>query len=105
MSASERLGTMTTILKYELFRNGVGPPIYTTQISSNFWTLPTATYTDTGMAPGATAYYQVRITDPNGNTQWSRKAARSQCAAQPPNNWQRNSAQQHYSLQATQHLF
>ena len=62
-------------LKYELFRNGVGPPIHTTQISSNFWTLPTATYTDTGVTPGATAYYQVRITDPNGNTQWSLKSS------------------------------
>ena len=62
------------LLKYELFRNGVGPPIHTTQISSNFWTLPTATYTDTGVTPGTTAYYQVRITDPNGNTQWSLKS-------------------------------
>ena len=63
------------LLKYELFRNGVGPPIHTTQISSNFWTLPTATYTDTGVTPGATAFYQVRITDPNGNTQWSLKSS------------------------------
>jgi large repetitive protein len=55
-------------LKYELFRNGIGAPVYTTQIRSNFWTLPTTSYTDTGLAPGSKVSYQVRITDPFGNT-------------------------------------
>jgi hypothetical protein len=61
-------------LKYDLFRNG-GLLIYSTTIASNFWTLPTVTYTDTSLAPGATAYYQVRITDPYGNTLWSLKSS------------------------------
>jgi hypothetical protein len=60
-------------LKYEVFRNGKGTPVSTTNISSNFWTLPTASYTDT-LAPGTTLFYQIRITDPYGNTQWSLKS-------------------------------
>jgi hypothetical protein len=60
-------------LKYEVFRNGKGTPVHTTNISSNFWTLPTASYTDT-LAPGTTLFYQIRITDPYGNTQWSLKS-------------------------------
>jgi hypothetical protein len=58
-------------LTYDLFRDGGGTPIYTTQITTNFWTLPTRSYTDSGLSRGSSHYYQVRIRDPFGNTQWS----------------------------------
>lgn len=56
-------------LTYDLFRDGTGTGVRTA-IKSNFWTLPTATMTDTGV-PAGSHLYQVRITDPFGNTLWS----------------------------------
>ena len=61
-------------LTYDVFRDDTGTPVYTTQIKSNFWTLPTGGFIDTGLAPGSTHSYQVRITDPFGNAQWSPKS-------------------------------
>ena len=61
-------------LTYDVFRDGGSTPIYTTQIKSNFWTLPTGGFTDTGLTPGSTHSYQIRISDPFGNTQWSPKS-------------------------------
>ncbi len=61
-------------LTYDVFRDNAGTPVYTTQIKSNFWTLPTAGFTDAGLAPGSTHTYQVRISDPFGNTLWSPKS-------------------------------
>jgi PKD repeat protein len=61
-------------LTYDVFRDNGGTPIYSTTIKSNFWTLPTAGFNDTGLAPGSTHTYQVRIADPFGNVQWSPKS-------------------------------
>jgi len=57
-------------LTYDLMRDGA-VVIHTTQIKTNFWTLLTAAYTDTGLTPGTTHSYQVRIKDPFGNTIFS----------------------------------
>ena len=61
-------------LTYDVFRDNGATPVYTTAIKSNFWTLPTGGFTDTGLAPGSTHTYQVRISDPFGNTTWSPKS-------------------------------
>lgn len=61
-------------LTYEVLRDGAATPVYTTQVKSNFWTLPTAGFIDTGLAPGSTHSYQVRIKDPAGNLLWSPKS-------------------------------
>lgn len=57
------------LLTYDVRRDGVA--VNTRQIRTNFWTLPTQSFTDTGLVPGTTHYYQVRIKDPFGNTAWS----------------------------------
>lgn len=53
-------------LTYELSRDGA--VIYSKQIKTNFWTVPNQSYTDMGLTPGSSHYYQVRIKDPFGNT-------------------------------------
>ena len=58
-------------LTYDVFRDNGATPVYTTSIKSNFWTLPTGGFTDTGLAPGSTHTYQIRISDPFGNITWS----------------------------------
>jgi hypothetical protein len=60
-------------LTYELLRDGGSTPVSSTRIKSNFWTLPTGTLSDTGMAAGSHTY-QVRIRDPFGNTLMSPKS-------------------------------
>jgi hypothetical protein len=60
-------------LTYELLRDGGSTAVSSTQIKSNFWTLPTGTLSDTGVAPGSHTY-QVRIRDPFGNTLMSPKS-------------------------------
>ena len=55
-------------LTYEVLRDGGTTPVYTTTISTNFWTLPTRSFTNSGLAPGSTHTYRVRIKDPFGNT-------------------------------------
>ena len=62
-------------LTYDLFRDGGGTPIYSTQIKTNFWTLPARSYLDTGLPRGSAHSYQVRINDPFGNTLWSPKSS------------------------------
>ncbi|TFW00235.1 PKD domain-containing protein [Leifsonia flava] len=55
-------------LKYDVIRNGVtAAPVYTTTVNSNFYTLPTMKFVDTGLTPGATYTYRIRVTDPFGN--------------------------------------
>jgi hypothetical protein len=54
-------------LTYKVYRNGAGP-VYQTTTSSNFWQLPTAGFTDTGLTPGATYSYKVYAYDPFNNT-------------------------------------
>ena len=61
-------------LTYDVLRDNGATPVYTTQIKSNFWTLPTAGFNDTGLAPGSTHTYQVRIKDAFGNLLWSPKS-------------------------------
>jgi len=53
-------------LTYEVIRDGQ-TVVYTTQASTNFWTLPTLSFTDSGV-PGGTHSYQVRIKDPFNNS-------------------------------------
>jgi PKD repeat protein len=60
-------------LKYEVLRDG-SKWVYSTVAPSNFWTLPRLAFIDTGRAPGSTHTSQVRITDPDGNVQWSTKS-------------------------------
>jgi hypothetical protein len=55
-------------LKYDVIRNGATTaPVYTTTVNSNFWILPAMTFTDTGLTPGSTYTYRIRVTDPFGN--------------------------------------
>ena len=53
-------------LTYQLIRDN-GTVVSTAHLNTNFWTLPTQRFTDSGLAPGS-HFYQVRITDPFGNT-------------------------------------
>lgn len=57
-------------LTYTLYRSGTTAPIYTTSQDSNYWTMPAMGYTDSGLSPGATYTYQVKVTDPYGNVLW-----------------------------------
>lgn len=66
-------------LTYEVFRDGGTTPVYTTKIDTNFWTLPSASFLDTGLPVGSTHTYQVRIKDPFGNTLWSPKSNSVTC--------------------------
>ncbi len=55
-------------LSYRVIRNGAfGTPRYTTTAGSNWWTLPTLGFVDTGLTPGQTYSYQVVVNDPGGN--------------------------------------
>ena len=62
-------------LTYNLYRDGLTPAIYTTTIKTNFWTVPSVNFDDTGLAPGSSHSYQVKITDAFGNTRWSPKSS------------------------------
>ena len=56
------------LLTYRLIRDGVtANPIFTTTARSTFWQRPYLGYLDTGVAPGSTHTYRVRVTDPKGN--------------------------------------
>jgi hypothetical protein len=54
-------------LKYEVFRSGTTNPVYTTNLSSNYWTYPMMEFGDSGLAQGASYTYRVKLTDPLGN--------------------------------------
>ena len=55
-------------LKYEVIRNSASnAPVYTTTLNSTFWQRPSMGFTDTGLTPGATYTYRIRVTDPFGN--------------------------------------
>jgi len=62
-------------LTYDIYRNNSLVPNSAQTIKSNFWTLPTGTFTQTGLPSGSTQVYQVRIRDPFGNVQWSPKSS------------------------------
>lgn len=55
-------------LTYQVLRDGNATPVYTTTVATNFWTLPTLSFTNSGLPVGSSHTYQVRITDPFGNT-------------------------------------
>lgn len=55
------------LLTYRVYRDGGSTPIYTTSTNSNFWQLPSLTFTDTGLAAHSTHSYVVRAYDPSGN--------------------------------------
>ena len=56
-------------LTYQVLRDGnTTTPVYTTTVSTNFWTLPSLSFTNSGLAPGSSHTYQVRIKDPLGNS-------------------------------------
>ncbi|WAX55907.1 PKD domain-containing protein [Jatrophihabitans cynanchi] len=55
-------------LTYTLQRDGVD--VYTTTADGQFWDLPTMGIIDTGLSPGTTYTYRVRVNDPDGNTTW-----------------------------------
>ncbi|KQQ94619.1 hypothetical protein ASF62_11160 [Leifsonia sp. Leaf325] len=58
-----------TRLTYAVIRNGnTAAPVYTTTVDSNFWTLPSMSFTDTNLTAGATYNYRIRVTDPRGNS-------------------------------------
>ena len=57
-------------LTYEVLRNN-NTWVHTQTAKSNFWTLPRLGFVDTGLSPGSTQRYQVRITDSSGNVLWS----------------------------------
>ncbi len=58
-------------LTYEIFRQGVAQPLYTTTASSTYWVRPTMIYVDSDLTPGQTYNYRVRATDSDGNMQQS----------------------------------
>jgi hypothetical protein len=56
-------------LTYYVYRDGnMTTPVYTTTANSNFWTLPTLTWTDSGLTPGSTHSWVLRAYDPLGNS-------------------------------------
>jgi hypothetical protein len=54
-------------LTYQVFRDNGTTPIYTTTATSNFWTLPILTFTDSGLAAQSSHYYRVKVSDPYRN--------------------------------------
>jgi trimeric autotransporter adhesin len=54
-------------LTYQVLRDGGTTPIHTTTQASSFWQLPSLAFVDTGLAPGSTHTYRIRVVDPLGN--------------------------------------
>lgn len=55
-------------LKYEVIRDGnEATPIYTKTQASTFWNRPAMGVVDSGLVPGSTHNYRIKITDPLGN--------------------------------------
>lgn len=55
------------VLTYKIYRNGGTTPVYTTTVDTRFWSLPSRSFTDSGLTPGTTASYKLVVTDPFGN--------------------------------------
>ena len=60
-------------LTYTVQRNG--STVYTTTADGEFWNLQAMGFIDTGLSPGTTYSYQVRVSDPNGNVTWSKSSS------------------------------
>jgi PKD repeat protein len=73
-------------LTYDVYRDG-GPSIGTLTQDSNFWTLPSMGFLDTGQAPGSTHTYKVRVKDSDGNVQWSVASAPVTISAAAPSGY------------------
>jgi len=55
-------------LTYALSRDGdTAHPVYQVTKSTNFWSLPAMSFTDTGLAGGSVHTYTLTVTDPDGN--------------------------------------
>ncbi|NUU04870.1 PKD domain-containing protein [Leifsonia sp. C5G2] len=55
-------------LTYALSRDGdTAHPVYQVTRSTNFWSLPGMSYTDSGLAGGSAHTYTLTVTDPDGN--------------------------------------
>ena len=50
-------------LTYSVYRNGTSTPVWTGTATSQWWSRPQITFTDTGLTPGALEVYQVKVTD------------------------------------------
>jgi PKD repeat protein len=74
-----------TTLSYKLYRDSGTTPIYTTTADSTFFAVPGMSYVDTGLAPGSTHTYYVRVTDPFNNAQNGPVSAAVTVAAGGPN--------------------
>ncbi|MFD1936956.1 LamG-like jellyroll fold domain-containing protein [Nonomuraea mangrovi] len=62
-------------LKYQILRDGGSTPVGEIEQKSNFWTLPSLGFIDTGLTPGSTHTYRIRVVDPSGNTVGSATSA------------------------------
>ena len=56
------------VLTYSLYRNNSDAPVYQTTLDTRFWTLPSMTWTDTGLTPGSEPVYRLIVTDAFGNS-------------------------------------
>ena len=55
-------------LTYRVYRDSnLNDPVYSTTVSSTFWSLPILSWVDGGLVAGSTHSYEVRVYDPFGN--------------------------------------
>lgn len=66
-------------LTYEVRRDGGSTAVYRPKIQTNFWTLPSQSFTDTGLPVGSSHTYQIKIIDDFGNRIWSPKSTSVTC--------------------------
>ena len=72
-------------LEYRIIRNGDNAnPIFTTTVESMDWNRPTIGFTDTGLAPGSTQSYRVRVNDADGNVAWGNNVSIAVASAGSP---------------------
>lgn len=55
-------------LTYNVYRSGTAAPVYTTTAASNYWTYPNLGFVDTGLTPGSSYTYTIKVNDVDGNT-------------------------------------
>jgi PKD repeat protein len=54
-------------LRYQVLRDGGSSPVGTVDGADDFWNLRTMGLIDTGLAPGSSHTYKIRVIDPDGN--------------------------------------